>query len=128
MKDVVENDPTKDLIELMRSEMEQSRKQEMTILQVLLNSNSNLGSSPSPYIYHGTWERHVSFGSDPSINVQDFNNTWSGGFVSSAVQSRNMGISSRSASPSQGLPHHSHPSSPTPSIVRDDCPPTYQTL
>ena len=128
VKDVIENDPTKDLIELMRSEMEQSRKQEMSILQVLLNSSSNVGPSPSPYMYHDTWERHVPFGSDPSMNVQDFNNTWPGGFVSSTAQSRNMGISSRSASPSQGFPHHSHSSSPTPSVVRDDCLPTYQTL
>ena len=43
MKDVVKNDPTKELIELMRSEMAQSREQEMSILQALLQSNANVG-------------------------------------------------------------------------------------
>ena len=35
MKGVVKNDPTKDLIELMRSEMAQSGEQEMSILLAL---------------------------------------------------------------------------------------------
>ena len=43
MKDVVKNDPTKELIELMRSEMAQSREQEMSVLRALLQSNSNVG-------------------------------------------------------------------------------------
>ena len=42
MKGVVKNDPTKDLIELMRSEMAQSGEQEMSILLALLQSNSNV--------------------------------------------------------------------------------------
>ena len=43
MRDVVKNVSTKELIELMRSEMAQSREQEMLILQALSQSNSNVG-------------------------------------------------------------------------------------
>ena len=60
MKDVVKNDPTKELIELMRSEMAQSREQEMSILQALLQSNSNGGCNsqmnPSSSMYRSSWE------------------------------------------------------------------------
>ena len=41
VKDIVKNDPTKELIGFMREEMEDSRKQEMQLFQLMLNSNSN---------------------------------------------------------------------------------------
>ena len=135
MKDVIKNDPTKDLIELMRSEMEQSRKQEMSILQVLLNSNSNVVCSgqmnQSSSMYHGNWETDPPFGSDPSRNtgIQGFSDTWQGGFnLDMTNQSRMMGASSRSPSPMQQLANRSYSPGPTMSAVRGEHPPTYQLL
>ena len=57
IKDDVKNDPTK---ELMRSEMAQSREHEMSILQALLRTNSNVGCNsqmnPSSSMYRSSWE------------------------------------------------------------------------
>ena len=45
VKDIVKNDPTKELIGFMREEMEDSRKQEMQLFQLMRNSNSNVGNN-----------------------------------------------------------------------------------
>ena len=60
MNDVVKNAPTRELIELMRSEMAQFREEEMSILQALLQSNSKVGCNsqinPSSSRYHSARE------------------------------------------------------------------------
>jgi hypothetical protein len=66
MRELIENDPTRDMIKLMREDMEKSRQHEMKLMQMLLG-NGNLQPTsveqqyPPPFIEHSSPNENVGY-------------------------------------------------------------------
>lgn len=59
MRSVIDNDPTKDLIKLIRDDMERSREHDLKLMQMMLSAGNQQPTMPAPNLmptmHHGSY-------------------------------------------------------------------------